>query len=341
MEGHGIRIRNIQAASIYEYMNGFRTHMDITKAMLVNSLFLDYLTKNKLIEIVGESTLSIICLEFGYGTKDYDSMLHNLQVIETSNEKTKNEIARLIKNVKTNKSNCKAISRKQLRTDYYKNGVTITYRYYDKNGKEIIKNQKTIHYKMLYRTPGKAKKGTCMFIDSKYYDQVHNFLYMGLTPKIENAPIVELGAYSSLITSSIIDTLKIYPNQILILKDVDSFFKTKVLSVETDEQKQCFIDEKDNYEVSNTMFDGQGLLDESSFPEWADGYVLLRHHMTKLAAFKTRIQQFFKDYYGEAYETAEVEDMFGRSVRIKDIKLITTNNAIKWLNKMGQLVRNN
>ena len=56
----------------YEYMNGFRGYMDTTKAMLVNSLFLYYLLDNELIEVQNDSTRSIICLEFTYGTKDYD-----------------------------------------------------------------------------------------------------------------------------------------------------------------------------------------------------------------------------------------------------------------------------
>ena len=42
------------------------------------------------------------------------------------------------------------------------------------------------------------------------------------------------------------------------------------------------------------MFDGQGLIDESIFPKWGNGYVLLRHHMFKVACFKTKIQKFFK-----------------------------------------------
>ena len=31
---------------------------------------------------------------------------------------------------------------------------------------------------------------------------------------------------------------------------------------------------KHGYEVKNTLFDGEALIDTSIFPEWADGYVL-------------------------------------------------------------------
>lgn len=40
---------------------------------------------------------------------------------------------------------------------------------------------------------------------------------------------------------------------------------------------------------------------------------------------------FFKDHYGEAYEDATIKDMWGRDVRVKDIRLITTDNACKWI----------
>ena len=334
MGKHGLRINNIQAASIYEYMNGFRGYMDVTRAMLVNSLFLDFLLDSDLIDVQNDFTRSIICLEFGYGTKDYfetkEKLEKNLKNKNIS-EETSARINSYLENLERNKDKCIKISRQELREKYYTEGVTITYKSYNQNGKEIAYRRNTIKYRMLYRTPGKAKKGTCMFVDERIYDRVHDFLYMGIKPPQEKAPIVELGAYSSLITSSIEGRVQIKPNEILCLKDVDSVFKTKVMSVETDEDKHCYIEEKDDYEVVNTLFDGQGLIDESIFPDWGDGYILLRHHMTKLAAFKTRIQKFFMDYYGDSYETAVVKDMWGRDVRVKDIKLITTNNAFKWI----------
>ena len=70
------------------------------------------------------------------------------------------------------------------------------------------------------------------------------------------------------------------------------------------------------------------------FPEWANGYVLLRHHFTKMAAFHTNIQMFFKDWceeHNEDYETYSVKDYWGNDHLVKDIELITTTNAIKWI----------
>ena len=123
---------------------------------------------------------------------------------------------------------------------------------------------------MLYRTPGKAKKGSCMFIKDSLYEKARNFLYMGIQLPEENAPIVEIGAYSSLATSTIIDKIQIKPEEILIVKDVDSFFKTKVVSVELDEDKWCQAVTRNDYTVKNTLFDGQALIDTSIFPEWGN-----------------------------------------------------------------------
>lgn len=328
MSQYGLNIVNCEAASIYEYNLGVRNRLDTTKAMLVNSLFLDYLLDNELIKVTkGDFTRSIVCIQFSYGTKSYEKMKEMLNERKASGA----DVDILLQNLEKNKDKCVKLSRDELREKFYVEGFEITYKKYNKDKVELKSLETKIRYKMLYRTPGKAKKGTCMFVDERIYDKVHDFLYMGYKPPIDKAPIVELGAYSSLITSSIVSRVKIFPEQILVLKDVDSFFKTKVLSVETDELKHCVIKEKDNYEVANTLFDGQGLIDESIFPEWGDGYILLRHHMTKFAAFKSRIQLFMKDYYGDDYENAVVKDMWGRDVRVKDIKVITTNNALKFL----------
>lgn len=324
MGKHGIRINNYECASLYEYEHGLRSRPDSTKAMLVNSLFLDFLMDHNLITVSkNDFTRDIICLQFTYGTKDYETTMEKLQGREGVEE--------LVQSIERNKEYCVKMSRGEIREKAYVDGVNITYKTYDKKRVEQKELRTTIHYKMLYRTPGKAKKGTCMFVNADIYDEVHNFLYMGIELPRERAPIVEIGAYSSLITSSIVDRIKILPEQILVLKDVESIFKTKVLSVETDEERHCKIVEREDFTVTSTLFDGQALIDSSIFPPWADGYILLRQHMTKVAAFHADITQFMRDHYGDRYEDAEIEDMFGRKVRVKDIKLITTNNAIKWI----------
>jgi hypothetical protein len=55
--------------------------------------------------------------------------------------------------------------------------------------------------------------------------------------------------------------------------------------------------------------------------------------MFKACAFRTRLQQFFRDYaaeHGIDYDTWKLLDMFGQSHPVKDIEIVTTDNAIKW-----------
>ena len=184
---------------------------------------------------------------------------------------------------------------------------------------------------MLYRSTGKAKKGSCMFIRDRLYNKAKNFLYMGIKIPKNNAPIVEVSAYAPLVSSTIIDTIKINPANILILKDIDRGFQTNVISVETDDNKHCLTKYIEDYTLKNTLFDGQALIDSRIFPDYGNGYVLLRHHFCKMAAFSTNIQLFFRDYFGDDYDTAVVYDMFGNPHNAKDIELITTDNAMKWL----------
>ena len=328
----GLKIKNYGAGSIYGYNLGIRTRYDTKDAMLTNSLFLDFLLENGLTTWKDKMTRDVICIEFGYGTKTYTEEINRINKKITEYEQTGIDTTRLLEvkeQININKDKYKRMSMQDIRKEFYINGVDIEYPVYKRDGS--VKNVERIHYKMLYRTPGKAKKGSCMFINETLYDAAVNFLRMGIEMQYENAPIVEMGAYSSLITSSIVGRVRINPRNILVLQDVDAFFETKVVSIETDENKQCFAQTIDKYKLKNTLFDGQALIDHSIFPEWGDGYILLRHHFCKMAAFDANIQLFFKDYYGDDYYSAKVTDMFGVEHYVKDIELITTDNAMKWL----------
>jgi hypothetical protein len=50
-----------------------------------------------------------------------------------------------------------------------------------------------------------------------------------------------------------------------------------------------------------------------------------------MAAFNSNLQKFFQDYFGDKYYSATVTDMFGIEHFVKDIEIITTDNAMKWL----------
>lgn len=350
MSIYGLKIKNYQAGSIYEVMIGTRNEYDTKDAMFTNSLFSDFIKENGLNVFKEESTRDIICVEFNYGSRSFEEEIEHIKKIGKQNrleykiakslkyidksryEKAKHKkhnINHLFLNAQLNKIKFDKKSKEELREIFYQEGIEIRYPIFDKNKR--IKDYSTIQYKMLYRTPGKAKKGSCMFIKKSLYKKAHDFLTMGIKLPKNNAPIVEIGAYSSLATSTIEGKIFIKPENILILKDVDSFFNSNIISIELDENKCCIAVPKENYRVKNTLFDGQALIDSSIFPEWADGYILLRHHFTKCAAFCSNIQTYFKDYYGESYETAKVVDMWGNEHYVKDIKMITTDNAIKWI----------
>ena len=329
---YGIKIKNFQAGSLYQCNIGVRKNYDYTKAMFANNLLMYYLLDNGL-KVENGWTRDIVCIEFDYGSRSYEEETEHLDKMIEKDDKYSEEVIDFFKDLKQqadlNKHLFDKKSVDEIREIFYQNGVEIRHDIKNKKGKTI--KEEITHYKMLYRSTGKAKKGSCMFICDRLYDKAIKFLRMGLKLPKENAPIVEMSAYSSLIASSIVDTIRINPKNILILKDIDSFFSTNVISVETDEYKHCIAVPKENYQLKNTMFDGQGLIDESIFPKWGEGYILLRHHMCKMACFKTKIQKFFKDYYGDNYNTATVKDMFGNDHYVKDIELITTDNAMKWL----------
>lgn len=327
MGEYGVKIKTIHAGSIYECNCGVRENLDYKYAMMTNSLFLDFLIDNGLNVSKNDSTRDIVSISFDYGSRSYEQEKRHLNkmLAEAQTEDKKEYISKLIEFADSHVEKYDKKSKQELRTIFYRDGVSITY-----GGKY----PETILYRMLYRTPGKAKQGTCYFICDRLYEKARNFLYMGITLPEDNAPIVEIGAYSSLITSTIVGRVKIDPEDVLIIKDFKVPFTTNVVSIEINDKHECIAVHRDNYDVCNEMFDGQALIDTSVFPSWADGYILLRHHMTKCAAFHTYIQKFLKQYCKDNninYDDFEVEDMWGNKHLAKNIKLITTNNAIKWL----------
>lgn len=332
---YGLKIKNFSCGVLYECNLGVREHLSYTNAMFTNSLLSYYLVENGLRVSKDGRTRDIIGINFDFGAKSYAETLKRVEHSIEMEESQNNDPDRLAvlhdlkERVELNKDLYQKKSKEAIREEFYRNGVDVTYTTTNKQG-EVIKAEK-IHYRMLYRSTGKAKAGSCMFICEGLYKKAHDFLYMGIKLPKNNAPIVEASAYVSLVASSVVDRICINPKNILILEDVDSFFRTNVVSVETNENKECFAKTIKDYQVKNTLFDGQALIDKSIFPSWGNGYILLRHHMCKTAAFKADIKAFFKDYFGEEYNQATVVDMFGNEHYAKDIQMITTDNAMKWL----------
>lgn len=337
---------------LYEVNLGIRDHFTYTDAMLNNSLFSFFLQQNGLNVYRGknqdkansknESTRDIVCLDFDFGSRSYNDEIKRLTNLLNSDlpDESKERIKNTLKKVQSQKHLYSAKKRGEIRKQFYNNGVDITYKTKNKDGS--IKSEQTIHYKMLFRTSAKAKLGQVIFINETLYDKAYDWLTIGLGKHMShnNAKIVEMSAYAPLTTSTIIDTMHIPVEDILILKDQDSFFKTvaNIVKAETyidkngKEKKKCIVTQAET-EVKNTIWDGMGIIESDVLPRWVNGMALLRNHLFKMCGVRGYIQLFFRDWCkknGHDYETYQVQDMFGNWHYLKDIKMITTDNAIKW-----------
>lgn len=335
---------------LYDVNLGTRDYFTYTDAMLNNSLFSFFLQRNGLNVYRGskkeqsknESTRDIVCLDFDFGSRSYDDEISRLKKLldKDMSDASKERIEAAVKKVTANKDLYSEKKRGEIRDLFYNEGVNITYKSKNKDG--TIKSEQTIHYKMLFRTSAKAKLGQVIFINEKLYDKAYDWLTIGLGNKMahNNAKIVEMSAYAPLTTSTITGTIHIPVEDILILKDQESFFDTiaNIVKAETytdkneNRRKKCIVVQEAT-QVKNTIWDGMGIIESELLPEWVNGMALLRNHLFKMCGMRGHIQLFFQDWCkanGYDYDTYQVQDMFGHLHYLKDIKMITTDNAIKW-----------
>lgn len=206
-------------------------------------------------------------------------------------------------------------SRKDLRDYLYENGF----------------NCNENHYVRFKRTSGSARVGKCLFIEEKLYPKMHEWEMCGLV--INDGDAVDLAAlesYISLPTSSAIDTITIDPRNILIIPDYDSKFEEDSIIVSMNENKRITVEEG-KIDVSNSIFDGQSLIDKSIMGEYQNyGMILLRNRFFKSCCFNTNIQQWFLDNNIKSISQLH-EKGITLAKNISDIKLITTPNSIKYI----------
>lgn len=375
MSEFGIKIKNINAGMLYDVNLGTRDYFTYTDAMFNNSLFSFFLQKNGLNVYKNESTRDIVCLNYDYGSRSYeDEHARLVKLHSEADGELKDRLEKAIKKVDARQELYDEKSKDEIREYFYENGVTITY---TKKMKDGTVKKEPIRYEMLFRTSAKAKVGQVIFINEKLYDMAYDWLTIGLGKKMEkdNAKIVEMSAYAPLTTSTIVGTIHIPVEDVLILKDQDSFFKTIANIVRCEEYdpdenndnsnddtnndndhkenkpekkklKKCVVDTEE-CKVKNTLWDGMALIEADptylELPSYINGMALLRMHLFKACAFKSYLQKFFKKWCldnGHDYETYQIQDMFGKWHYLKDIKIITTDNAIKW-KKFASLMGNN
>ena len=210
------------------------------------------------------------------------------------------------------------ISSKNLRTWIYENGFMC-------NG---------IRFRRYKRSSGSARVGKCLFIDARLYKDMHDSEQCGLdVQEGDNLDIAGFEAYISLPTSSIIGTLEIKPENILIIDDYESTFKEMAVCTEEDSNGRLCTSEKE-MQITNSIWDGQSLIDPSLMGKYATkGMVLLRNKFFKSCCFNTNIQQFFWEH-----NITQISQLKGCTLakRIEDVRLITTPSSIKFY-KFGDI----
>ena len=309
-------------------------------------------------------TYSIINVTFKYACKEetkkniLNKYINIMKEIELSNMKyeisleqnelKKKAIEKYYNNkILTNINNIKYINRnitkQEIRNKLYKNGFDINI-----NGK----NRHFVRYK---RTSGSARVGKCLFIDDRYYKKMLDWSFAGIKHKpTTDIDVAGIEAYISLPTSSSIGRFKLKPENILLIDDEKSTFTDTVMATklinEVKDEEGNIIDgdlhtDIETTEITNKIFDGESLLDESIFLEngYEDKAILqLRNIFFKGIGVRTKIQQFFKDN-----NITDISQLKGDTIAtdISQIKLITTQSSVKylkfgafeeWLNKIEE-----
>lgn len=190
-----------------------------------------------------------------------------------------------------------------------------------------------IHYVRLKRSSGSARVGKCLFVDEALYKDFHKWELCGLDIRYgQPVDLAALESYIALTSSSIIGTLEIRPEQILILDDYQSVFQ--------DDCAACrdvgghLVSREERLRLSNQIWDGQSLMDRSLFGPYQDkGMLLLRNRMFKSCCFNANIQQWFQDC-----NIRDVSSLGGFTLArsVDEIRLITTKSSIKYV-KFGSV----
>jgi hypothetical protein len=226
----------------------------------------------------------------------------------------------------------------EVRAKLYQEGFYLDFIDKDKKTKEV--KPKRIFYKLWFRSPSKSRTGEVTFIKQELLERVQDWQRMGLKLPLSKAKLVEMMAYESLTSSHLVDRITIDPNSILVVNDLESYVEKMCAKVNyhvsdaevnpNDTEDMCFVS-KGVSRVKNTLWDGMALGDISFYKEnnYSKMY-LLRQHFFKAAMFAARIVEFLKEKYGAEYETATVKDRYKNDIPVNSIRVITTENALKF-----------
>ena len=256
----GYRILSVEAADIYkqEQKNGVAVgyKMPESKSDTYYVLF-----KNNLDD-------SLDCVEL---EKAYKKICRKKFSFQDKNE---NSYTLAVVNVKFNyiykPQDGSYVNLKALRQHFYVNGFCLD----------------GIHYVRYKRSAGSSREGKCLFIDERLYRHMTKWSECGLKPQKD---IASWESYRALSLSSIKGTIEIPLECILLVPDYKSTFTDEVISVEMRDGKLSA--EQKSAQITNEIWDGESLLDESLFAgNYADKHMLLlRNKFFKSCAFRTRL----------------------------------------------------
>ena len=272
-----------------------------------NLVFEDCIAKNENDEIVG--------IQIGNKVSNpiFDlPSCFSIEDVEIKDKKDKTKVKETQKQYKKEKEPKTIKTNAELRKELYKDGFICN----------------SIKYCRMKRSSGSARVGKCLFINEPLFKPILKFSSGGI--ELKDGQEVDLAAYESYISlpsSSIIDTLPISAENILLIDDYESVFREDV--IETHNENGWLTTSEKNCEISNSIWDGQSLIDISLMGDYSCyGMVLLRNLMFKSCCFNCNIQQWFKDN-----NITDISQLNGktRAKRIEDVKLITTPNSIKYL----------
>lgn len=204
-----------------------------------------------------------------------------------------------------------------IRSDIYENGF-------------VCEGIKYVRFK---RSSGSSRVGKCLFINERLYDAMHKWEMCGI--QVNEGQDIDLAAlepYIALTLSSIIDTIEIKPENILVVDDYKSVFHERAIATRLVDGRLA--SKPEDVEISNSIWDGQSLMDRSLFGEYSNkGMLLLRARFFKSCCFNANIQQWFADH---GIKKVSQLNGYTRAKKIEDVKLITTPSSIKYL-KFGTL----
>lgn len=183
-----------------------------------------------------------------------------------------------------------------------------------------------IRYK---RSAGSARTGKCLFIDERLYPAIHKWEMCGLEiNEGDDCDLAGIESYISLTASSIVGVIEIKPENILLVDDYESVFKDTVVAVGAGPDGHLVAEEKE-VEISNSIWDGESLIDKSLMREFDPyGFILLRNSFFKSAAFNCNLQKWFADN-----GITEVSQLNGKTLarRIEDVLFVITPSSLKYL----------